>query len=330
MNHKKPVKILVRVPNWIGDAVISLGFLEALKTQFNPSELTILAHTRVEPIFSHMGERIKFSGMSELFKISLRLREKGFDIGFALPLSFASGFSLFLSGAKKRVGFKKEGRGIFFTDALSLPSGYKRYEHLLKTFFRLLIPFGYEGPPITPKLTLRDEEIEEAHRILRERGLDESRVIAIAPFASFGPSKEWGFNKFVGLIHKVLSRGYSPLILGASWEKNRSEPLCAIQGTHCIIGEYPLRVIAALSKIVKATVANDSGLAHLAASVGGKVVVIFGSTNPKWTSPIGKGVKILYNPPPCGPCFKHRCPLPVHLCMENISVDDVIRALADL
>ena len=322
--------MLVRVPNWVGDAVISLGFLEALKRHFVPDELVVLAHRRVKSIFSANDNVISFSSDRELFEISLKLRGRKFGLGFALPMSFASGFSLFLAGVKRRVGFKREGRGVFLTDSLRLPEGYKKNEHLLRTFFRLLEHVGYEGDVVKPRLTFSESDIKEARKIIKERGLKEDRTVAIAPFASFGPSKEWGLERYSELVNGLLLRGYSPLILGASWERKRSAPLCRNPRVQCILGGYPLRIIASILKLVRVTISNDSGLAHLAAAAGGKVITIFGSTNPLWTSPVGERVHILYRPPPCSPCFKTRCPLPVHLCMENITPGDIIRALSDL
>ncbi len=327
---RSPQKVVVRVPNWVGDAVISLGFLAALKEHLRPKKIYILAHKRVSPLFRGEGEVITFKNDSELFKKSLKLKREAIDYGFVLPLSFASGLSIFLTGAKRRIGYKREGRSIFLNHAVELPEGYKKTEHLEKSYIRLLRLVGYEGVVKFPKLKLTADEVYQANSILKKRGLVPERTVALCPFASFGPSKEWGLSRFKKLALELLKRDFSPLVVGAPWERARAKAICSISGVQCIVGELPLRVVAAILSVVKLTVSNDSGLAHITASVGGSVIVIFGSTNPLWTSPLGERVMILHVPPPCSPCFKNRCPLPVHLCMENISIDDVIRGISKL
>jgi len=90
-------------------------------------------------------------------------------------------------------------------------------------------------------------------------------------------------------------------------------------------GQTDLQGLAAAMKRCSTVVSNDSGPMHLAAALGVPVVAIFGSTDPSLTHPLGPH-KILASKPPCSPCMRRKCPLGHYRCLEEISVEDVMRA----
>ena len=92
-------------------------------------------------------------------------------------------------------------------------------------------------------------------------------------------------------------------------------------------GETTLGEFFAHAADADALLANDSGAPHVAAALGTPVVVLFGSTSPAWTAPIGPGVRVIQHVVHCNPCFRRTCPTQLE-CFNGIAVDRVIGELA--
>jgi ADP-heptose:LPS heptosyltransferase len=95
-------------------------------------------------------------------------------------------------------------------------------------------------------------------------------------------------------------------------------------------GKTNLKQLAALLQEVDLLVTNDSGPMHIAAALGTPVVAIFGPTNPKRTGPYGEIHRVIRGSAKCSPCFKKRCIMPSHLCMDTISVEMVSEEVSSI
>ena len=105
-----------------------------------------------------------------------------------------------------------------------------------------------------------------------------------------------------------------------------AEKIQAEANSACInlTGKTTLSEVIDLLSCVDCVVTNDSGLMHVAAAVGCKVIVIYGSTSPAFTPPLTDNAIILKTQLDCQPCFKRVCPLKHHLCMRSITPGQVL------
>jgi len=315
------MKILVRVPNWLGDAVFSLALVKELRKKH---EVSILVKSHLKNLFYEF-ETHTFSSYSDLFKKSLKLR--GYDGFLTIPLSFSSALSGFLTGAPVRVGFSFDSRDFLLTHRIKIPSDWK-FKHTMWTYIKLLEPFGIHLDSIPqPQFTPSPEDTEKAEKLLRAHHVES--YISVAPFTAFGTAKEWGVENFEKLALLFQEKGIQMVILGSKKEHGRAE---RIKGENVVnlCGKTTLGMAAHISRKSLAFVGNDSGLTHLAAAAGAKTIAIFGSTSPTWTSPLGSKAIILYKPPPCSPCEKRTCPLGTKICMKVIRPEEVVEKILNL
>ena len=121
------------------------------------------------------------------------------------------------------------------------------------------------------------------------------------------------------------------LIFGSSRpkEKDLNAGIAQGIGNGCLdlSGETSLLQLASLLRQCALLVTNDTGTMHVAAAVGTRVVAIFGPTDPRTTSPLGKGHVIVHKEGSCSPCLKRVCPEGHHNCMRQITAQDVLTAI---
>jgi heptosyltransferase-2 len=150
--------------------------------------------------------------------------------------------------------------------------------------------------------------------------------IVMAPAARFGPAKRWSGRKFATLARVLHSAtGLTVLMVGSRAEAAEIAEIArwAGPGVETRAGRTTLPQLASLLRRTRLFVGNDSGAAHLAAWVGAPVVVLFGSTSPGWTRPIGPRVHVVYTHEPCSPCYARTCPLGHTNCLERIDTVEV-------
>ncbi len=321
-------RILVRSPNWIGDAVMSLGFLAALRKARPQDEISVLAHQGVAELFpGHpaVNGLVVFRRGESLFSIASRIRERGFSYGYILPLSFSSAAMVYLAGIPVRIGYDSEWRGWMLTEEQRYRKEEFRSRHLLEGYCRLL---KQPTVPEAPAIHLSPDESGWAKRWLEEHGL-EDRLIGLGPGATYGPAKRWPMERWIELGGGLAAGGSRILIFGSTSEQALCRDIAAGIGRAAVscAGETGLRQSAALLAKCGLFVSNDTGVMHLAAAAGTKVVALFGSTNPHWTRPWGQGHSILYSGEPCSPCYLRTCRYGHYRCLEGISVKSVLEAI---
>ncbi|MEN3045591.1 MAG: glycosyltransferase family 9 protein [Candidatus Hydrothermales bacterium] len=291
--------ILVRIPNWVGDAVISRGFVKALKEKFN-GEIFIIGKEHLKDIFYDYNF-CGFKNYLDYFRILKVFKNRGFEKIFILPFSFSSAFFPFLAGISLRIGIDSDNRGTLLTHKVS--GFYIKREHLLKSFLRLigLEKNFYNFNPDFEKIEVNEKD----------------DLVIIAPEASYGKTKEWPF--FKDLAKFLLKEGFEVIIVGK--RKNEDYP----KGVIDLRGKTNLGDILRIVSESRYVFSNDSGVAHIASALGKKVFVFFGSTSPLWTRPLGKNVFIFYKRISCSPCFKRVCEFGTYECLKKIDLREVIK-----
>ncbi len=325
-----PSKTLIVAPNWVGDNVMALPVLEALKA--TGRSLTVLARPHLEPLLEAVAAVDRIVVRARYDRETIRaVAELGFEEAVILPNSFRSAWLAFRAGIPVRWGYRGDLRSLLLEPALKRPEGLR---HQTTDYDSLLERLGAVSPTELPRLDLSAAQLALGRDALRKTGIrfeGETRTVGVFPGAEFGPSKRWPPEYFAELLRRlgeqphlqtVLIAGPGEETLAAEIQRNSS------LATPAIGPELNLAELAAVLAQLDALVSNDSGPMHVAAATGTACLALFGPTNPSRTAPAGDRHRVLYTHRWCSPCFKKRCPLLHQRCMRDLSVTRVVDALA--
>jgi heptosyltransferase-2 len=335
----KPHKILLRAPNWIGDALLATPAIQALRKNLPDSEIVILARPWAAPIFEASPDvdgliRYESQGLHRGIQGKLRLagqlRSHKFEAVVHFPHSFESAWISKLSRIPLRVGYATEGRGWLLTHPLRLTGDLRRI-HQVKYFFRLLEPLGLTGDPSPEKnplrLTVAAEPKRKMIRALAARGISlKDPLVGMAPGAIYGSAKCWPFVRFEALAERIRTNWGARIILLGTAQDAQGVPPRDNPPYLNLVGKTSLGEALALIERCRLIVANDSGLMHAAAALKVPLVALFGPTDVNRTGPWGKNFRVVRKDFPCGPCLKKKCP-EQKTCLEAIEVEEVWEAL---
>jgi heptosyltransferase II len=326
-------RVLVRSPNWVGDAVMSLPVLAGLKRLFPLAGITVLAVPRVAPLFAAQPgvvEVIRYPSGRGKWQVLWEMRKR-FDVALALPNSMESALGLWLLGVPSRVGYNTDARGLFLKEAVS---GRRHLDGLHTVFYLLglLKALGGVATFTPPALYLESEEMESAAQFLAEVDLaGKGPWVGLSPGAAFGPAKRWAPERFAALGESLQHEfGTRLVLLGGKEER----PVADLVKEHLqvpavdLVGRTSLRQALGLLSQLRLLVTNDSGLMHAAAALSVPQVALFGSTDPVATGPFSSQATVIRHPSPCSPCFKRTCEIG-YPCLNAISVDEVLAAARD-
>ena len=346
INKEEIFHIALWMPSWIGDVVLSLPALKSLRIIYPDSRITAIVKPPTEQLLSGhpaLDSILKFpsnkgDGFISQFNYALGLRKYRFDLGIVFPNSFHSAFMLMLSGAKLRIGYRTDLRGVLLTHSIPVTRKEKISAHRVNYFHKILSPLnpGLVSDSYDPLWKTRvDKDIKD---ILLIMGIDKKdHIITIHPAASKS-ERTWHAERFGVLCQKLLKQ-YSVkiILLGTSKEKPLLEQIREFcpQGNLSIVPELNLGEITQLLKMSRLFIGNDSGMLHLASLAGTPVVGIYGPGNPGTSGPFVDTSKreIVTVNYACSPCrqnfFKECKPSPNHkpYCIEDISVNDVSEAV---
>jgi heptosyltransferase-2 len=323
-------QVLVRTPNWVGDAIMSLPVLAGLKRLFPLAEMTVLAVPRVAPLFAAhpaVTEIVRYPAGRGKWQVLWEMRGR-FDVALALPNSMESALGLWLVGMPSRVGYNTDGRSLFLKEAVS---GRQHLTglHTVFYFLGLLKALGGVATFTPPALYLDSEEVDHAAQFLAEVDLPGGGPwVGLSPGAAYGPAKRWPPERFAALGRTLQHElGARLVLLGGSADRpvaeqvkeNLEEPVVDL------VGRTSLRQALGMLSQLRLLVTNDSGLMHAAAALAVPLVSLFGSTDPAATGPFSSQATVIHHPWPCSPCFKRTCDVG-YPCLNAISVDEVLAA----
>ena len=335
------MKILVRVPNWVGDAVMSVPALEAIRNSRADAEISILARPGVAALFfgQSFADRIleyddrgKHRGWLGREKLIRQLRGEKFDCAVLLQNAFEAAWLMWRAGIPRRIGYSRDARGALLTNAVRVPRPGEIPLHESHYYLELLrragwIEFRGEVKPI--RLQIPETARDSAEIALRRAGArDTAWRCAIAPGASYGAAKCWPPERFASLADRLISEcGADVIFFGTPEERQIVALICEKMKLRPIslAGETSMGDLPALFSACSMFIGNDSGAMHVAAAAGIPVVGIFGSTDPEGTAPVTQQFSLIREPVSCSPCFLRQCPVD-HRCMTRISVDSVFSA----
>jgi heptosyltransferase II len=335
------MKILVRVPNWVGDAVMCIPALEALRKSRAGDKVTILARPAVADVLSgqpfadriieydYRGRHQGWLGREALIR---ELRLEKFDAAVLFQNAFEAAWLAWRARIPVRIGYARDARGALLTNAVPLPKENEIPRHESHYYREMLRRAGWiesREEIGRVRLLIPAGAREFAEAALREAGARAGAWrCAIAPGASYGAAKCWPPEKFAALADRLISEcGADVIFFGTSAEKEIIARIFSVMKCRAIslAGETSMRNLAALFSGCSVFVGNDSGAMHVAAAAGLPVIGIFGSTDPEGTSPLTTQFTLIREAASCSPCFLRRCPVD-HRCMTRIAAETVFLA----
>jgi heptosyltransferase-2 len=330
----KSVKILIRVPNWIGDSVLARPAIESIAANFPQAELWLSAAEWVKDLFSSDGRIagiVPFSpsnGIKNLREASRKLKAESFDIGILLTNSFGSALLFSLAGIPQRWGYASDGRTLLLTKAVRNASR-DAARHQVHYYLDLVSGLGLKPGPVTLRLTVTEEERKRARRYLEETGVDPGRsLVILSPGAGYGPAKRWPASRFAALASLFQERKDAEVLITGS--ASESAIAAEISSTlskkpFVLTGKTTLLELKGLISLARLFISNDSGPMHLANALRVPVVGIFGPTDPAVTGPFEQPAAVVKKDVPCWPCSYRKCPYD-HRCMIRIDPEEVYGA----
>lgn len=337
-----PQRVLVKEVNWLGDLVMSLPALKAVRRAFPAARLSVLIKAELASFFDGAGwidEVIPYrvgrslGGLADRRHVVAEIRSRRFDLAIVFPRSFESAFWTALARVPSRVGFAADGRGLMLTHKTTRPAALARSHQVFDYLYLLRTTLGIEGDrtDIAP-------DVSAGHRAamrdwLRAERRGSGRLIALAVAAAYGPAKEWPVARYAALVDRLAERhGAECVLVGAPAERPRCAMVASASRAGALIaaGQTTIGQALALLSLCDGFAGNDSGSMHVAAALGIPTVGIFTSTNPQRTGPLGPHAQALYHRIECSPCLDRTCRFGHYQCLQQLTPAEVETALAAL
>src|SRR6266446_2013567 len=319
----KPFRILIRSSNWLGDAVMSVPAVRAIKNGRPDAHVTIAAPANIAPMWKlvpQMDTIIQLPNDSLLSVVSLLKRQRNFDVAILFPNSLRVALESWLTGIPRRVGYRGHWRSWLVNQIAREPRKPGPPEHHSLRFLRIARECGAE----TSNIEVRNPK--------QTSNIKHQTLIGLCPGAEYGPAKRWLPERFAEAAAKITAQSSAQWILfGTKKDAAIGEQIAAAIGDHCVnrIGQTTLDQLIDELRRCSLLLTNDTGTMHLATLLGVPVVAVFGSTEPRLTGPLGNGHTILRHHVECSPCFLRECPIDFR-CMKAVSADEVAAAVLSL
>jgi len=342
----KPATILICKLGAIGDVVLSLPMLQALRAREPQARITFLVGRAAAPVLEKNPAIDDLWVIDEndfwkkrfyaLIKIFLAIRKHSFDRVYILQWSSLFHAFFWLTGIPERIGFSRDGHAFGLT--CSVPYYEAHSAHHDVDLYQSLVDISLESVR-SPQLVLLKEEVESAEARWKKLGAQPGqRRIAIAPGGGSNaklvmPMKRWPLEHYKTLIQKLRAEQNALVILLGSEEERTLLEQTNVPSEINLAGQLSLRETAALIKQAHFFVGNDSGLAHIASAVGTASVVFFGPTSPHGKKARGTPQQILYRQEVCSPCYRfgHAPACPYELkCLTQIKPEEAMNAIERL
>ncbi len=334
---------LIVGPSWVGDMVMAQSLFMLLKQRQPEANIDVLAPGWSLPILARMPEvrqgiELPFAHGELAFaarrQLGRSLKSAGYSKAIVLPRSFKSALVPFFAGIPQRIGFSGELRSMLLTDARKRRKTRDGQTITDKTVWRYLglgvdreeyRRYQFEVP--TPRLNLA----ADLDAVLQRLDLNTERpAVCICPGAEYGPAKQWPLEAHRQVAEALAEQGYQVWILGGPKDAEAAATIAAGVSPfiYNLCGKTKLTDVIDLSALAQVVISHDSGLMHVAAAAGAKVIAIYGSSSPDFTPPLTE-LATIFAPSglACAPCFERTCRFGHYQCMQQTGVEQVLAAV---
>ena len=316
----QPFRIVIRASNWLGDAVMSVPAVRAIKRGRLDVHLAILTPAKLADFWKRVAEVdevITFTAEENVFAVAKKLRGK-FDAAIIFPNSLRTGLEPWLAGIPRRVGYPGHYRR-WLLDQPFVEKKKKQPEPPKHQVHHYLALAKFIGAEIGGQKS----------GVRSPKSGDREPVIGLVPGAEYGPAKRWLPDRFAEVMEIVHDRTKCEWkLFGVAKDRMVADTIIAATDAPVtdLIGKTTLAELMDQLATCDLVLTNDTGTMHLAAFLGVPTVALFGSTEPALTGPLGAGHRVIRHHVPCSPCFLRECPLDFR-CMDAIKVDEVVEAV---
>ncbi len=305
------MKILIRATNWVGDAILALPALRAVRKRYSDADIAIVARPYVADIYRDQeicnqliayDPKSAHAGFSGRERLAVELRAQKFDVALLLQNAFDAAWLAWRAKIPERIGYARDGRSFLLTKAVPLPRSGEIPAHEQFYYLELLRRAGWMDTVADESfisLRVPEEKRRSAGEFLRKSGVRQ------------------------GAMRIAIGAGASPAEASVSTAISAEMRRPPIDLT----GKTAIADLPALLSQCHLFIGNDSGAMHVAGAVGLPVVAVFGPTDPFGTAPVTPRCTIVQQKPYCSPCFLRRCPTD-HRCMTAVTADMVEAAAA--
>ncbi|MBI3279493.1 MAG: lipopolysaccharide heptosyltransferase II [Acidobacteria bacterium] len=341
-----PSRILVRATNWIGDAVMSLPALQALRARFPQAHITVLARPWVADLYARepfADEIITYHaarGWTDpggKWRTVRELAAQRFECAVLFQNAFEAAALVWAARIPRRIGYDRDRRGRLLTDAVAVPGRGEIPRHERFYYLELLRRAGLIGElPAAETIRLHGAAAAAAagRRRLDAAGIS-GAVVGMSPGAAFGGAKRWLPERFIEAAAETASYlDGAVAVFGSRDERELCESLAErLQDrgirTLDFAGKTTLSEFIELAAACRVYLTNDSGAMHVTSALGVPTVAVFGSTDEEATGPTGPLARIVRERVDCSPCLLRECPID-HRCMTGVPAERVARAAIEL
>ena len=337
------MKILIIGPSWVGDMVMSQCLYTELKKMHPDAVIDVMAPGWCKPVLERMVEVNQAIEMPlghgdvnllARYQLGKQLRAQQYDRAYILPNSAKSALIPFFSKIPHRIGWKGEMRYGLLND---LRNNKKAFDLMIERYIALAHPAaemtGSGCLTDMPHPALQVDKVNQ-QQAMEKFGLPSDRIaIGLCPGAEFGPAKRWPEAHFATAAQQLIDQGFQVWLFGSQKDREVTDKIKAQLSeqaqAHChnLAGSTSLIEAIDLLAACDTVVSNDSGLMHVSAAVGCKVVALYGSTTPGYTPPLAEQVEILHTDIECRPCFKRECPLGHQKCLVDLAPQRILDAI---
>jgi len=318
----KPFRILIRAANWLGDSIISVPAVRAIKAGRPDAHIAVAAPQKIASVWKlvpDVDEVLALESRS-LFSVVKKIRaQAAFDVAILFPNSLRSALEVWFAGIPRRVGFPGHRRRWLLNQIVAEEQRRGPIQHQVYRYLRMARELGApQAPPEVRKFLPR----------IKTNGAPAK--LGLCPGAEYGPAKRWLPERFAEVAVAIAEqRPVQWILFGTTADQERGAAIESALGAHCLnrIGQTTLEQLAAELGECALLLTNDTGTMHLATLLGVPVVAVFGSTEPALTGPLGNSQIIVRHHVECSPCFLRECPIDFR-CMKAITVEEVVAAVS--
>jgi heptosyltransferase-2 len=327
-------KILVLGPAWVGDMVLAQSLFKTLKKERPNCQIDVAAPAWTLPLLERMPEISKAISLpfkhGELafwkrIQFGKSLRNHGYTQAIILTNSLKSALLPFAANIPQRTSFLGEMRyglinDIRPLDKVKLPRTVDRFVSL-----GLAADAGNPKKISNPKLMANKENaLATLKRLKKEK--PKGNVLGLCPGAEYGEAKRWPPEYYAEVANAALKSGWEVWLFGSEKDIPVTHTINRLCGGQCLDlgGKTKLGEAIDLMSLCDTVISNDSGLMHVAAALGKRLIAIYGSSDPHHTPPMSSKAVIEYLGLECSPCFERVCPLGHLNCLKQIEPQKII------
>ncbi len=309
----KPFRILIRSSNWLGDSVISIAAVRAIKRGRPDAHVTVATPENLVPVWKLVPEVDEVSPLPNkalLAAARLLKKQTPFDVAILFPNSLRSALEVWLAKIPRRIGYRGHARAWLLNQIVPEPDPRGPIKHQVHRYLHLAKELGAKIEP----------------EVSAKKSPNKSLKLGLCPGAEYGPAKRWLPERFAEVAAAIDGQW---ILFGTEKDAEIGKAIENSLGEKCVnrIGKTTLEELINELRECRLLLTNDTGTMHLATLLGVPVVAIFGSTEDRLTGPLGVGNIVVRHHVECSPCFLRECPIDFR-CMKAVTVEEVTAAIS--